>query len=130
MRAVSLNLTTLRHGTIALVVLVATTALRAGVDAGGRWFEDITQNAGVFRKHTNRVFKNPYAHIMAGYTALGASVAVADFDGDGYEDLFVTDSSAGGKNRLYRNNGNLAFTDVAEEAGVANGNDDRNASAD
>ena len=30
---------------------------------------------------------------MAGYTALGASAAVADFDGDGFEDLFVTDSA-------------------------------------
>ncbi len=81
-------------------------------------------------KHTNRVFENPYAHIMAGYTALGASVAVADYDGDGFDDMFVTDSSASGKNHLYHNNGNLTFTDVGEAAGVANGNDPKNASAD
>ncbi|MBM3263866.1 MAG: CRTAC1 family protein [candidate division Zixibacteria bacterium] len=97
---------------------------------GERWFEDITQKADLSAPHTNRSFKNPYAHIMAGYTALGASVAVGDYDGDGYEDLFVTDSKEDGKNRLYRNNGNLTFTDVAAQAGVADGNDAQNASAD
>ncbi len=55
---------------------------------------------------------------MAGYTALGASAAVADYDGDGFDDLFVTDSAADGRNHLYRNNGNFTFTDVAAEAGV------------
>jgi ASPIC and UnbV/FG-GAP-like repeat len=96
----------------------------------GAWFEDITAKAGVEQVHTNRAFKNPYAHIMAGYTALGAAAAVADYDSDGYDDIFVTDSKLGGKNHLYRNNGNLTFTDVAEQAGVADGNDAENASAD
>src|SRR6185436_4657580 len=90
----------------------------------------VTQKAGVAHKHTNREFKNPYAHIMAGYTALGESAAVADFDGDGLDDVFVTDSKENGKNRLYHNNGNFTFTDVAEKAGLANGNDSENASAD
>src|ERR1700722_18165301 len=67
---------------------------------------------------------------MAGYTALGASAAVADYDGDGYDDIFVTDSKLGGKNHLYHNNRDFTFTDVAECAGVANGNDDKNATAD
>ena len=48
------------------------------------WFEDVTVQAGVAHKHTNRSFRNPYADIMAGYTALGAAAAVADYDGDGY----------------------------------------------
>ena len=67
---------------------------------------------------------------MAGYTALGAAAAVADFDGDGWEDLFVTDSSEAGRNHLYRNDRDFTFTDVAEQAGVAAGNDAANASAD
>src|SRR5206468_3275398 len=70
------------------------------------------------------------ASIMAGYTALGASASVADFDGDGFDDIFVTDSSVSGRNHLFHNNGNLTFTDVAEAAGVAAGNDAANASAD
>jgi len=102
--------------------------------AQDRWFEDVTAKAGVAHKHTNRSFHNPYAEIMAGYTALGAAAAVADYDGDGYEDLFVTDSAETAKNHLYHNDfgktGNFTFTDVAAQAGVANGNDAEDASAD
>ena len=102
----------------------------AGGTNAARWFDDVTAKAGVSHKHTNRAFENPYAHIMSGYTALGASAAVGDFDGDGWDDVFVTDSQKTGKNRLYRNNRDFTFTDVAEQGGVANGNDARNASAD
>ena len=57
----------------------------------GSWFEEVGERAGIKHKHTNRSFKNPYAHIMQGYTALGAAVAVGDYNGDGFEDVFVTD---------------------------------------
>jgi hypothetical protein len=97
-------------------------------------FEDVAGRAGVAVAHETRRFDNPYAEIMAGYTAIGAAAAVADFDGDGWEDLFVTDSAERGRNRLYRNlmgaTGELRFEDVAEADGVAAGNDSRNASAD
>src|SRR6266852_7210907 len=115
----------------AAVLLIAVACLGGGASVvGDRWFEDATRRAGVAYKHTNRTFKNPYAHIMAGYTALGASASVADYDGDGFDDIFVTDSQETGKNRLYHNNGNFTFTDVAEKSGLANGNDSENASAD
>jgi enediyne biosynthesis protein E4 len=61
-------------------------------------FEDITEKSGLKG---------------AGY---GMGVAVADYDNDGHEDLFVT---AYGSNRLYHNNGDCTFTDVTEKAGVA-----------
>ncbi len=126
-----MKLSGVRKAAIAVLLVFAATTFRfVSGDPGGRYFEDITQRACVAKKHTNRSFKNPYSNIMAGYTALGASVAVADFDGDGFEDLFVTDSKEDGKNHLYHNNGDLTFTDVAEQAGVANGNDAENASAD
>ena len=63
-------------------------------------FEDITEKAGLKG---------------VGY---GMGVAVADYDNDGFEDLFVT---AYGGNRLYHNNGNCTFTDVTDKAGVAGG---------
>jgi hypothetical protein len=119
----------------ALSFLVLSIILLASAAAGtlenrSPWFENITVKAGVDQAHTNRAFKNPYADIMAGYTSLGAAAAVADFDSDGFDDIFVTDSKLDGKNHLYHNNGNLTFSDVAEEAGVADGNDSENASAD
>jgi hypothetical protein len=108
-------------------------AAQAGARPTGG-FEDVAGPAGVAVPHETRTFDNPYAEIMAGYTALGAAAAVADFDGDGWEDLFVTDSAEGGRNRLWRNlygeTGELRFEDVAGKAGVAAGNDPINASAD
>jgi enediyne biosynthesis protein E4 len=54
----------------------------------------------------------------AGLTASGwgQGACVADFDNDGFDDIFVTYY---GKNRLYHNNRNGTFTEVAERAGVA-----------
>ena len=46
----------------------------------------------------------------------GMGVAAADYDGDGWQDLYVTNY---GGNILYHNNGNGTFTDVTEKAGVA-----------
>ena len=43
-------------------------------------------------------------------------VAVGDYDGDGFPDLYVTQY---GRSILYRNNGDGTFTDVTEKAGVA-----------
>jgi len=119
------------RGLLAVAIAALGLALPGGIGAAAdRWFEDITEKAGVAKPHRNRVFDNEYAKIMAGYTALGASASVADFNGDGFDDLFVTDSAADGRNHLYRNNKNLTFTDVAEAAGVAAGNDPSNATAD
>jgi hypothetical protein len=46
----------------------------------------------------------------------GQGVAVGDYDGDGFPDLYVTQY---GKSILYHNNGDGTFTDVTEKAGVA-----------
>ena len=51
-------------------------------------------------------------------TAMSGGGAVLDFDGDGDQDLFVV-TGGGGPDRLYRNDGNGAFTDVARAAGLA-----------
>ena len=60
-------------------------------------FKDITQQAGLTRK------------------GWGMGVAVADFDNDGRQDVYVTGY---GGNVLYRNRGNCRFEDVTEKAGV------------
>ncbi|HKQ60197.1 MAG TPA: CRTAC1 family protein [Candidatus Polarisedimenticolaceae bacterium] len=65
---------------------------------GDGTFEDVTDRAGV-----------------GGEARLGAGVAVADYDGDDWPDLFVTNF---GRNLLYRNRGDGTFVDEAERAGV------------
>lgn len=73
---------------------------------GNGTFEDVTRKSKVF---------DP------GCKALG--VAVIDYDGDGRPDLFVANDTQ--PNRLYRNNGDGTFGDVAVEAGVAFSQDGR-----
>lgn len=53
----------------------------------------------------------------AGLEGIGYSmgVAVADYNNDGYEDLYIAGVN---KNQLFRNNGNGTFTDVTRQAGV------------
>src|SRR5215203_3534276 len=46
----------------------------------------------------------------------GMGVAAGDYDGDGWQDLYLTNY---GGNTLYRNNGNKTFTDVTDKAGVS-----------
>jgi hypothetical protein len=46
----------------------------------------------------------------------GMGAAAADFDGDGFQDLYVTNY---GHNVLFHNNGDGTFTDVTDKAGVA-----------
>src|SRR5262249_48923999 len=49
----------------------------------------------------------------------GCGVAVGDFDGDGFDDLYFVNQL--GRNALYRNRGDGTFEDVTERAGVALG---------
>jgi len=46
----------------------------------------------------------------------GQGIAVGDYDGDGFPDLYVTQY---GRNILYHNNGDGTFTDVTDKAGLA-----------
>jgi enediyne biosynthesis protein E4 len=63
-------------------------------------FTDVTEKAGVANERW------------------GFGAAVADFDNDGWPDIYVANY---GKNRLYHNNHDGTFTDIAEKAGVTLG---------
>jgi hypothetical protein len=67
---------------------------------GDGTFTDVTEKAGVRGE------------------GFGMGVAVADYDNDGFPDLYVTNY---GSNILYHNNGDGTFTDVTKRAGVAAG---------
>ncbi|HEU4936989.1 MAG TPA: CRTAC1 family protein [Vicinamibacterales bacterium] len=64
---------------------------------GDGTFVDVTDKAGV------------------GYPGWGMGAVSADFDNDGWDDLYVT---CYGPNHLYRNNHDGTFSDVTEKAGV------------
>ena len=65
---------------------------------GDGTFTDVTEKAG-----------------LGGEGHYGQGVAVADYNNDGYPDLYVTGY---GRAILYRNNENGSFTDVTKQAGV------------
>jgi enediyne biosynthesis protein E4 len=65
---------------------------------GNGKFEDVTERSG------------------AGDTGYALGCAIADYDNDGHEDIFITNY---GMHRLLRNNGDGTFTDVTEKAGLA-----------
>jgi hypothetical protein len=72
---------------------------------------------------TNRLYKNNRDGTFTDVTekarlvrsGWASSVAVGDFDNDGFEDIFIT---YWGQNVLYRNNGDGTFTDVTKKAGL------------
>ena len=72
---------------------------------------------------TNRLYKNnrdgTFTDVTekAGLVHRGwsSAVTVADFNNDGFDDIFVT---CYGQNILYRNNQNGTFTDITREAGL------------
>jgi hypothetical protein len=59
------------------------------------------------------------AHFKTNLYDHGCGVAVADYDGDGRDDIYLVNQL--GENALYRNNGDGTFTDVTHKAGVAVG---------
>ena len=85
-------------------------------------FADVSDDAGV-----DFVHQRAYGGVIPGSipeadegslldVVTGAGVVVLDFDGDGFQDIYVTNSA--GPNALYRNSGDGTFTDVAAAAGV------------
>jgi hypothetical protein len=77
---------------------------------------------GVDFVHEGPTFDAKLDHIMPQVASMGAAVAVADFDRDGWQDFYVTNSREGSLNRLYRNKGDGTFSDVASMMGVADVN--------
>src|SRR5215831_18519572 len=80
------------------------------------------RSLGVDFVHQGPTFDHQLDHIMPQIASVGAAVAVADFDRDGWADFYVTDSADGSLNRLYRNQHDGTFKDVAGELGVADVN--------
>ncbi len=93
-------------------------------------FTDVTKQAGIDFRYTFGDYT--YENILE---SSGSGITIFDYNNDGYPDLYMLNgtyiegiSDPAGKvfkntpNKLYRNNGDGTFTELAEKAGV----DDRN----
>jgi enediyne biosynthesis protein E4 len=76
-------------------------------------------HAALFHNNHDGTFTDVTAKAGVANDRWGFGVAIADYDNDGWPDIYVSNF---GKNRLYHNNHDGTFTDVAEKAGVALGN--------
>lgn len=92
----------------------------AAIGTGTMQFTDMTQRAGL-SSYRRPLFNDDvprYAEVM------GGGVAVADVDGDGWEDLFFTSlpsfdpGSPSVPSALFRNNGDETFENVTQKAGL------------
>ncbi len=99
-------------------------------DDSGVAFVDITERTGIIHSHRKPNLDPKVANIMPWLSSVGAAVAAADYDGDGWVDLYFTQSCLGEPNLLYHNNGDFTFTEVAASANVARLNDQNGVSMD
>ncbi|MCI0336841.1 MAG: CRTAC1 family protein [Acidobacteria bacterium] len=82
-------------------------------------FEESSKSAGINFTHQAPTFDGKLDHIMPQVAVVGAAVSVVDFDRDGWNDFYITNSGEGSKNALFRNQGNGNFKDVAGDVGLA-----------
>jgi hypothetical protein len=76
------------------------------------------QSATLFHNKGNGTFENVTAKAGLGDpTSKSLGIAALDYDNDGWPDLFVSNDTE--PNKLYHNNHNGTFTDVAVAAGIA-----------
>jgi enediyne biosynthesis protein E4 len=102
---------------------LAAVALAGAPSVSAIRFENIAQKAGVnfITRNSPTANKNQIETMVAG-------VALLDYDGDGWLDIYLVNGAAIPSlqkespaywNRLYRNNHDGTFTDVTERAGLA-----------
>ena len=78
--------------------------------------EDPKFNNRLFRNNGDLTFTDVTGKARVAGVGYGMGVAAADYDNDGWTDLFLASVT---NNQLLRNNGDGAFTDVTARAGVA-----------
>ena len=95
--------------------------VEAGATAIERYGFTLTESAkpsGIEFRHSAPRLDSKLDHIMDQVASMGAAVSVADFDRDGWQDLYVTNSGEGSRNALYKNSGEGSFEDVTLAVGL------------
>lgn len=85
----------------------------------GVTYTEVATKTGINFLHSSPKLDAKLDNIMPIIASMGAGVSVVDFDRDGWNDLYFTNSGEDSQNSLYRNNGDGTFTDVAAQMNVA-----------
>ncbi|MEZ4774080.1 MAG: FG-GAP-like repeat-containing protein [Bacteroidia bacterium] len=78
--------------------------------------QDKLSKNSLFKNLGNGTFANISASSGANLAMNAMSVTPGDFDGDGYLDIYITNTNQG--NKLLHNNGDETFTEIAADVGV------------
>ncbi|HVW13127.1 MAG TPA: CRTAC1 family protein [Mucilaginibacter sp.] len=85
----------------------------------GFFLKPVNEEANIHFRHTPPTVDPKLKPIERQIASMGASVSIADFDNDGWNDIYFTNSRPGSHNALYRNLHNGKFEEVAEQVGLA-----------
>jgi hypothetical protein len=85
----------------------------------GMFLQEVAKASGIDFVHQAPTLDHKLDHIMPQVASMGAGASIVDFDRDGWQDIYLTNSGEGSLNRLYRNQGDGSFKDVAGDLGLA-----------
>jgi enediyne biosynthesis protein E4 len=84
---------------------------------------EVSRSIGVVHKHDPFVPHPSLANVAPMLTGLaGASVAVVDYDNDGFPDIYFTNQARNSKNTFLHNKGDGTFEDVSDRSGLGDVN--------
>jgi len=90
----------------------------------GFYLEEVNDQTGIDFLHQSPILDEKIQHILPQIASMGASVSICDFDNDGWNDIYFTNSLTGSQNALYHNQKNGRFLEVGNNLGVADLNKD------
>ena len=96
-----------------------TTNQKESVDRYGLSLKESAAASGIDFVHVRPRVDEKLRNIEPQISSMGASVSVVDYNNDGWNDLYVTSSGPGSANRLYENQKDGHFKDVASAVGLA-----------
>ncbi len=85
----------------------------------GFYLEEASRQAGIDFTHQSPELDPRLNHILPQIASMGASISICDFDQDGWNDLYLTNSLTGSKNALYHNQKDGTFIDIGSKVGLA-----------
>ncbi|MDE3185586.1 MAG: CRTAC1 family protein [Bacteroidota bacterium] len=88
----------------------------------GFYLEPVNKETGIDFRHLCPQLDPKIRHIEPQIASMGASVSIVDYDKDGWEDIYFTNSRDGSQNALYHNLRNGKFENVAAQLGIADVN--------
>lgn len=84
----------------------------------GLYLKDVAGEEGIDFVHQTPRLDPRLDHILPQIASMGASVAVSDYDNDGWNDFYMTNSKTGSSNALYHNMRDGTFEDVSSTLSV------------